>query len=219
MKKKQNLFYIVVSLVCLVLIFVFGRNIKTVFMVDNSSTQRITPNPINTDKTNKDSRVTVTISVETLEDYFEEKAFLVTEEYFATQLETYNKDKKIAFLTSESQFIYSYEVSVEAGIDCAKISFDIDNENEIIYVDLPDSEISSTQINRDSFMFYSEKESVWNPLKLEDYHNAETELEKKTIENAKKNGILERANERAKDYVEDMIKIMPNTDSYKIVFK
>ena len=218
MKKKQNILYLVVSLVCLLLIIVFGKDIKSVYTLDKNYEQIVAPNPINNVGDNADSSVSVSINVETLEEAFKDKAFLSTAEYYATQLETYTKDKKIVFVTAESTFIYSYEVSVDAGIDCTKIKFDVDDENRIIKVKLPEPTIETPQINRESFKIYSEKESLWNPLKLKDYHNAETELENKTIENAKNNGILNRANERAEILVEGMIRSMPSTDSYKIEF-
>jgi SNF2 family DNA or RNA helicase len=73
-------------------------------------------------------------------------------------------------------------------------------------------------IDKDTFKIYSEKESLWNPLKLEDYNISLVEFENAAKEKAIASGILERSDEQARNLVREFISSLPNTGEYTISF-
>jgi nitrogenase molybdenum-cofactor synthesis protein NifE len=83
----------------------------------------------------------------------------------------------------------------------------------------PDSEIQAVTIDRDTFRIYSERESLWNPLKLEDYNISLAEFEDAAKEKALANGILERSDEQAQKLVREFAGSLPNTSGYTIEFR
>ena len=74
-------------------------------------------------------------------------------------------------------------------------------------------------IDKDTFKIYSENESLWNPLKLEDYNISLVEFENAAKERAIANGILERSDEQAEKLVLEFIRNLPNASGYTIEFK
>lgn len=170
----------------------------------------------------KEDKAVVTISTETLKDGLSNMGILITQEYYFTQVETYTKEKKILdwdILTSSSEFVYSYDGAVMAGIDFEKIDISKDDDKKAILVKLPESEIQAVTIDKDTFKIYSEKESIWNPLKLEDYNISLAEFEKTAKQKALDSGILDRSDKQAKSLVKNFIENFPQMSGYKIEFE
>ncbi len=168
----------------------------------------------------RQEKVLVTVNVETIEDGLENMGVLVTQEYYFTQVETYTKEKKILnFINSESGFTYSYDGKVTAGIDFGKVTVTKDEETKTIKVEIPYSELQATDIDMDSFKIYSEKDSLWNPLHLEDYNMSMSEFEEAAERKALDSGILERSNEQAQELIRNFITNMPGTEEYTIEFE
>ena len=172
-----------------------------------------------TEKEKKD-KVLISVSTETLQEGLANMGVLLTQEYYFTQVENYTKEKTILhFLTSSSEFMYSYDGAVMAGIDFGQIKVTQDETRKVITVDLPASEIQTVTIDKDTFKIYSEKESLWNPLKLEDYNISLAEFEDAAKEKALASGILARSDEQARNLVRQFISNLPNTSGYTIEFK
>ena len=145
---------------------------------------------------------------------------LITQEYYFTQVETYTKEKNIfLIIPSSSGFMYSYDGAVFAGVDFEKIGVQTDEDRKVVTVDLPPSEIQAVTIDRDTFKIYSEKESIWNPLKLEDYNISLAEFEDAAKEKALGSGILERSDQQAQKLVSEFIVSLPATNGYTVEFK
>jgi hypothetical protein len=84
---------------------------------------------------------------------------------------------------------------------------------------MPPSEIQAVTIDRDTFKIYSEKESIWNPLKLEDYNISLAEFEDAAKEKAIESGILERSDQQAQKLVTEFIVSLPNTAGCTVEFQ
>ena len=167
----------------------------------------------------KEDNVKVTVSTEVLEDGLSDMGFLVTQEYYFTQVEKYTKEKKLfSIIPSSSEMMYSYEGSVLAGIDFEKIRVTKDDETKTVSVELPESEIMTVTIDKDTFEVYSESDSLWNPLKLEDYNMSLSEFEEAAKNKALEDGILERSDEQARKLVTGFIKNYPSLGDYDIKF-
>ncbi len=167
----------------------------------------------------KEDKTQITISTETIQDGLSNMGFLITQEYYFTQVETYTKEKQILGIASSSEFVYSYDGAVTAGIDFEKISVSKDDTNKTIKVKLPESEIQAVTIDKDTFKVYEEKESLWNSFKLEDYNMSLAQFEKSARQKALDSGILDRSDEQAKTLVQSFIKNFSQISGYEIEFE
>ena len=167
----------------------------------------------------EENKVLVSVSTETIREGLSDMGTLITQEYYFTQVEKYTKEKTIMkFINTSSEFLYSYDGAVTAGIDFTKIEIKKDEEQKKLTVVIPKSEILSVNIDKDTFKIYSEKDSLWNPLKLEDYNISLTEFETAAKQKALENGILDRSDEQAKTLVSNFISEFPAAKGYEIVF-
>ena len=168
----------------------------------------------------KKDKVYISVSTETIQDGLADMGVLLTQEYYFTQVEQYTKEKTfLKFITTSSEFRYCYAGHVLAGVDFGKIQIGKDEDRKIITVSMPKSEIIAVTIDKDTFKIYSEKESIWNPLKLEDYNISLVEFENAAKEKAQAGGILRRSDEQARSLVREFIISLPNTSEYTIEFK
>ena len=119
---------------------------------------------------------------------------------------------EVDFYTDEKE--YDYEIDAATGAVVAK-----DEDQKKIIVTMPASDIVAVTIDKDTFKIYSEKESLWNPLKLEDYNISLVEFENAAKAKALASGILKRSDEQARNLVREFIVSLPNTSEYVIEFK
>lgn len=158
------------------------------------------------------------ITQEVIQDGLRDMGILITEEYYFTMVENYVKSKTfMKFITSESAFIYSYDGVVTAGVDFNEIKVVRDKANKKILIKVPASEIQNVDIDFDSFKIYSEKEGLWNPIKMSDYNESMVELKKAAINKAEEKNILKRADEEASEIIENFVKSFFDKNEYQIV--
>jgi hypothetical protein len=203
--------WLVIAVVC------FGAGI---LIMKNGVSQAIgnTSDPIVTIPEYEDNtKVTTDFSI--IQDGLCDMGFLITEEYSFEAIETYTKDKKIAFLTSEATFSYSYEGVVEAGVNFSDITVDVNEETKEIEITVPKSEIKDISIDEDSFKKFEEEDHLWNRLELEDYNEAQKDFKKRAIEKAEERGVLEKADENAKKVIGNFVEQLVDKSEYSIVYK
>ena len=141
------------------------------------------------------------ISGDIIQDGLRDMGFLVTEEYYFTEVVSYSSVKKL-FKTiklgiTESSYLASYDGVISAGLDFEKISVEKNDEERIITIRLPKSEVKYMQIDPESFVLYSEKEGLGNKISLSDYNDSLIELEKNAEKKAVDRGLLKRADDNA----------------------
>ena len=215
-KQHRNQIYIGVTIIASILVLVLCLDFKIRRDAERNEAA-MTATTIK-EKEKKD-KVVISVSTDTIQDGLANMGVLITQEYYFTQVEKYTKEKTFQkFITSSSEFMYSYDGAVMAGIDFEKIEIKTDEDRKIITVDMPDSEIQAVTIDKDTFKIYSEKESLWNPLKLEDYNISLVEFEDAAKEKAIASGILGRSDEQARNLVREFISSLPNTGEYTISF-
>ncbi len=215
LKQPKNIVYLVIILVCLISIIVLGKG----FIAERSA-QESTSSSVAKDKPKKEEKILITTSTDTVQDGLNNMGILITQEYYFTQVETYTKEKKIlSFINTESGFSYSYDGKVTAGVDFEKIGLEKDDKDKVIVVSIPQSAIQSVDIDTETFKIYSEKESLWNPIKLEDYNMSLTDFENAARQKALENGILDRSDEQAKNLITNFIKNFSAFSDYRIEFK
>lgn len=160
------------------------------------------------------------ITSEMIAEGLNDMGVMITAEYEFTQVENYTKTKTyLNFINTQSSFIYSYDGVVSAGIDFTKVKVVKNDDAKTVTVTLPKSTIQYTDIDYDSFQMYSEKEGMWNPISIQDYNDSMVEFEKNAKEKAKKKGLLEKADENAKNIVSNFVNTILDDPEYKVVFK
>ena len=215
-KQHRNQIYIGVTIAAVILALVLCLDFKIRRDAERNEAA-MTATTIK-EKEKKD-KVVISVSTDTIQDGLANMGVLITQEYYFTQVEKYTKEKTfLKFITSSSEFMYSYDGAVMAGIDFEKIEIKTDEDRKIITVDMPDSEIQAVTIDKNTFKIYSEKDSLWNPLKLEDYNISLVEFENAAKEKAIASGILGRSDEQARNLVREFISSLPNTGEYTISF-
>lgn len=152
------------------------------------------------------------ISSETVESSLKEAKELTTLKYHYKNIASFENSQefqgfKLPFTTK--RFLYTYAGVIHAGVDLDKVKVDVNNEDKSISVSLPKSKILSHDIDEKSVMFYDEKNSIFNPLDLEDYSNFRKEEEAKVEKEAIDKGLLDEAYEQSKKAVEDILNINP----------
>ena len=215
-KQHRNQIYIGVTIIASILVLVLCLDFKIRRDAERNEAA-MTATTIK-EKEKKD-KVVISVSTDTIQDGLANMGVLVTQEYYFTQVEKYTKEKTfLKFIISSSEFMYSYDGAVMAGVDFEKIKIKTDEDRKIITVDMPDSEIQAVTIDKDTFKIYSEKDSLWNPLKFEDYNISLVEFEDAAKEKAIASGILGRSDEQALNLVREFISSLPNTGEYTISF-
>lgn len=152
------------------------------------------------------------ISSETVESSIKEAKELTTLKYHYKNIASFENSQefqgfKLPFTTK--RFLYTYSGVIHAGVDLDKAKVDVNNEDKTVSVTLPKSKILSHDIDEKSVMFYDEKNSIFNPLELEDYSNFRKEEEAKVEKEAIDKGLLDEAYEQSKKAVEDILNINP----------
>ncbi len=215
-KKPINIFYLVVISISLIAITVLLISYPWKHKAkDNTSASSSSQASVE-----KEEKGLVTTSIDTVEEGLRNMGFLITQEYYFTQVEKYSKEKTILNLfPADSEFSYSYEGCVTAGIDFNRISLTRDEQTKSIIVDIPPSEIKNVDIDTSTFQVFSEKDSIWNPINLEDYNISLTEFEENAKNKALENGILQRSDEQAKTLITNFIENSPSTSGYEVEFK
>lgn len=217
MKQNANRIYIAVTAAALVLAAVLLLSYGISRKAEKEEAAKTVTSV--TEKEKKD-KVLISTSSETIRSGLANMGVLVTQEYYFTQVETYTKEKNIfIIIPSSSGFMYSYDGAVMAGVDFEKIGVETDEDRKLVRVDMPPSEIQAVTIDRDTFKIYSEKESIWNPLKLEDYNISLAEFEDAAKEKALESGILERSDQQAQKLVSEFIVSLPSTSGYAVEFQ
>ena len=217
LKNHRNQIYIGITVLALVVAIVLSLD----FSARRKAEREEVAQTVTTIKEKeKKDRAVITVNTKTIQDGLVNMGFLVTQEYYFTQVETYSKDKNILFvIPTTSGFTYSYDGAVMAGVDFAGIKIETDADRKYITVEMPASEIQAVTIDKDTFKIYSEKDSLWNPLKLEDYNVSLVEFENAAKEKALASGILTRSDEQARSLVRQFISSLPGTAAYTVEFK
>lgn len=146
------------------------------------------------------------ITAEIIQSGLRDMGFLVTGEYYFTEVSHFTSTRKLFEMNmplTESGYLIGYDGTVTAGIDFSDIS--VKMEDGRITVVLPEARIQGVTIDPDSFVKYSEKASILNPLSVEDFNSSLTKLETTARNNAIERGLLERAGENAKTVISNFI--------------
>ena len=220
-KEKVYLIAILVVLAAIIGVIIFGMYLRR-----NAAEAAAAATPKPTAEQNQGfSLVTEeeTVVLETVQDGLKAMGELVTEEYSFTEVITYSNLKKFLGIDlpwTETSYIASYDGVIRAGIDftAVKVAAEQLDDGVHLTVTLPKSKIQSTEIDPNSFILYSEKTGLGNPLSASDFNQSLAELESDAQKNAVEKGVLTRADEQAKLLIERFIQSVLVEDTYTLDF-
>lgn len=166
------------------------------------------------------------VDISTVEEKLRNMSFLITQEYFFTDVIDYQsaKDLKIfgkAIATSvfKSGYMVQYDGTVSAGVDFSGVTVSRDEEMQVITVEVPAAVLYNTSIDFDSFMLITEKESAFNKLSAEDYNSGLQELVKKAEARAIERGILKDADMNARLLINGFVNSLLEGETYSVRVK
>ena len=137
--------------------------------------------------------------VDNLKASIEDIGDLVTDEYNYTDILTYKDsltlmDMKIPF--TDKSYIIKYNGYIKAGVDLSKAVVKDIKETSVV-LDVPVATITDSVLDEKSMVILDQKNNIFNPLDLGDYQDTlKKELNARELK-AKKDGLLERAQDNA----------------------
>lgn len=120
---------------------------------------------------------------------------------------------------TEKKFIITYNGSIKSGIDLNYVTVAVLNDKKQIKVNLPEAKILSHEIDEDSIKIFDEKNSIFNPLKVEDFKSFATDQKDNVEKEAIKKGLLTEAETHSKDAILETFSIDGLLDDYKVIFE
>lgn len=142
------------------------------------------------------------ISSATVEQKIESISELASSVYYYTNVgvfENQNEFQGFKIPLTQKRFIISYDGIIKAGVNLKDASVKI-IDKEII-VKIPKSTILSHEIDYESVRVFDEKNSLFNPIKVDDFSDFTAEQKSIMEEKALENNLLEKANEEVREIV------------------
>ncbi len=155
------------------------------------------------------TEITGEIISESLRDVGE----LITEEYWFTQVATYDSAKSAQLFNitfdiplTRTRFVYSYDGVIRAGVDFSQIEVEKDDLKRLITVYLPKPYIIGSEVDFDSFELYDEQSSIFNPVSVRDVNDTNKTLLRTAEKAALDKGLLERADKNAETLLKNFLR-------------
>lgn len=118
-----------------------------------------------------------------------------------------------------SKYIFSYDGTVKAGLDFAKLQYKVNELTKEIVVSLPEMEILSVELQEDSLVIYDESHNIFTPLGLNDIQEARLTMVDEIRKRALENGLLEQAASNAQKLISGFLSGQYDPNEYHIVFE
>ncbi|CDZ74236.1 hypothetical protein ING2D1G_0035 [Peptoniphilus sp. ING2-D1G] len=143
-----------------------------------------------------------------IENRLEKSRELISTKYHYTNMGSFENQAQyygfnIPFTTKS--FIISYDGRINAGIDMKDTKVSV--ENNTIKIKLAEPKIISHEIDEDSIKVFDEKNSIFNPIKVEDYSTFSKDQKEKVEQNAIEKGLLILAKEEAQIAIREILSL------------
>ena len=146
---------------------------------------------------------------------------LATQAGYFTTVQTISKSRDVLgweVPLTQSNYVYSYDGTIRAGIDFADVQLDVDHGAHVITVTFPEFRILSTEIDEDSFKIYNDGTNLFTTLRVEDVNKSNAELKNEARKTALENGILDSARANAEVLVRGFLASMYDLSVYSVRF-
>ena len=224
--------------IAVIALFVLAIAAVVIWWAFNRNEEEIVPEPVTAVaesehktevtvvETEKLVTVEKTITGEMIQDGLQDMGFLITQEYFFTEVMSYSGAKEVNAFgfeveipLTESAYVVSYDGKVTAGVDFSGILVDMDDEQRKITITVPKAEIYATDIDFDSFTLYSEKNGIGNRISVSDYNASLSELKKNAQSKAEERDLIEQAEKNAENIIRVFTGSLVDTTLYDVRIK
>ena len=121
---------------------------------------------------------------------------------------------------TKSSFIVTYTGILKLEIDLSETKVEVDENSKTIKVTLPESKVLSNELDLKSLKVYDEKNSIFNPVKVQDYTEFTQNGKENAEKDAKESGVFDQSKEIAKKVITDLLNLTKEIkENYKIVFE
>ena len=147
---------------------------------------------------------------------------LATQAGYFTSVQTIRKSRQVLGIEvpgTQSNYVYSYDGVIKAGLDFEDVDVQVDDLNHVIRVTLPEISVLSTEIDENSFVLYNDGSNLFTSLKLSEVNQSLGELKKKARESAIGNGLLENAKSNAQLLIRGFLAGLYDLSIYTIEFE
>ncbi len=161
------------------------------------------------------------INVSVLTEKIQALGELVTVEYIYTDATTYSAASQLFGFTvplTEKNFVIKWDGSIKAGIEFSQLKVDVDDEEKIITITMPEAHIASNEPNLDTFEVLNEKDGLFNNVTITDTMSALNEAQELMAERAIDKGLLETAESNAQTLISQFLKFDEELADYTIVY-
>jgi hypothetical protein len=147
---------------------------------------------------------------------------MATQAGYFTSVQTIEKSRDVFGIEvpgTRSNYVYSYDGDIKAGLDFQEVRVDVNELTRVITVHLPEIRILSVEIQEDSFRLYNDGTNLFTSLKMEDVNESLTELKQNARETAIQNGILENARDNAETLIRSFLGSAMDLSAYTVRFE
>lgn len=134
---------------------------------------------------------------------------LATVEYLYTDAGKFSDPKQLFghdIPFTKKSFVMRWDGSIKAGIrDVNNITAAADEDTKVITVTLPQMEILTHTVDKNSLEVLDESSSLFNPISVDDVSSFQRESEAATEQRALDNGILEKAQTNAESLIRGLL--------------
>ena len=144
------------------------------------------------------------IALDTIYEEIQGIGELATVEYLFTDAAIFTDSKQIGNWNipfTQKSFTIKWNGTIKAGIQIEQIEIHVDQDNAIITITLPASQILSYEVDNESVEVLDEKNNIFNKITIQDKIELDIATEKAMIERAIQSGLLENALENAEDII------------------
>ena len=164
-----------------------------------------------------------TLSISTVEEVLRPAADLITTKYYYTDADVYEHYKEIwghKLPLTTDKVVFTYDGYLGVGIDMKELSFEIDDENRVITIVLPELGIRSNEIDPASFSFPYMSDSIFNDTRMDNYMELIDKLKKeKAREFMGNDELLQEALDNTRQVLRSFLTGSEFTRDYQVVFK
>ena len=163
------------------------------------------------------------VSIHYVEEVLKPAGELITMKVYYKDADTYEHHKEAFGFTlplTSNKIVFTYEGTISLGVDFTKITYEIDNEEKKITVNLPEVEILANEIDASSFTVPYESVSIFNQEHMKDVTDLIDDLKQSKAEKVNKDEDLKKsALDNAENVISGFLKSAALTKEYTVVFR
>ncbi|WP_035446364.1 DUF4230 domain-containing protein [Atopobacter phocae] len=147
-----------------------------------------------------------TITSELIGKRLENVQELTTTKYYYTNTGSFENNRNLygwSIPLTTKKFIVSYDGTIHAGVNLKQMTIQVKDDK--ITIELPAPKILAHEIDEDSLQIFDERDSIFNPITIEDYAGFSIDQKKIIEEEAIEKGLLKEARKNAEMTIQTLL--------------